>query len=226
VIKLFYNASYPQVSNRILRSTSGFGAMDELLPWTNYVASLTLTAGTNIQYLQIDFQGTLNGPYLLVEEVRGLAAAGALIDVTAGYNLFFQRATATIDSQSGGGTWGDAVANAIDLNHASYLRGYGATNWFIVDLGKKYTVKNAAVGFYHGQSWGNILVEASPDKVSWATAYNKSTTVGSQILPFAMPHKARYFRVTTTGAGSSGACCEFELYAVTLPPAGSLITIR
>jgi hypothetical protein len=117
----------------------------------------------------------------------------------------------------------DPPAQAIDLNHASFLRGSNATNWFIVDLGKRYTVKNGAVGFYEGQSWGNILVESSTDKISWRTAYSKATTVSDLLMPFGSVHTARYFRVTTTGASSNGACCEFELYAVRV---GTAVTIR
>jgi len=212
----YYGLGETPLQYRVLGSTTGFGSLTELVPWTTFTgATTTDTLNTTLQYLQYEFLGTKQW-YVRFNELQAYPASGAVIDLTGGYNLLAQRSTATIHSAS---PWTDAPAGAIDLNVNTYLRNQvGTINpWFIIDLWQEYTLTGAAAGFYHGQSWSDMTIEVSVDDPSlnnWTTAYVHGGTIYGATMPFPGEFAARYVRVSTPTAGSGGALCEFELYAV------------
>jgi hypothetical protein len=207
-------------------SLTGFGSMVDLVGWTPTPASTTITntiAPTLVQYLSYDFQGTMQY-YLRLLELEAYAAAGSSIPVTeSGYNLFNQRATATISSS--GGTWVDAPANAIDLSLGSLLRNQsGAPAWTVIDLGQAYALRGLGTGYYHGQNWRNWTLEGSLDGLAWTPLLTFTGTDSGGTYPFASLFDARYIRLWNSGA-SGGALSELELYALPEPGSGLLAAL-
>jgi len=225
---------------RILGSTTGFGSMTELVGWTAVTGNNPTpdTVDATVQYIRVEFQGTATSQYLLLQEIEAYAPAGAVIDVTDGYNLFAQRSAAGPITMTGG-SWADPIGRVINLNEADYVRGNqnGIDSWFIVPLNDSYELTGAAVGFYHGQSYGNgMTIEVTNDAVidgteTWTTVFDQRTRVYAQTIPFAGTFEARYVKVTNWG-GVWDALCEFEVYAykpeqtVAIPePASALLVL-
>ena len=217
---------------RVSVSTNGFSDLTEIVAWTNTTGDgpFEYMIATNAMYIQMDFLGTTPAQYLILQEVRAFAGAGAQIPLTAGYNLV-EPATAGPISQYTG--WADNPNQVIDRLHTTYLRPDGTTNahWFILPLSRRFFLRGAASGFYHGQQWNNGIRIEVTDSASlgggtvWQTAYYQSGALSSAMLPFDAIYAVRYVRVWCYETAWSGALCELELYAVPYHP-GTVVFLK
>jgi hypothetical protein len=219
---------------RILGSTTGFGSMTELVPFTalgGSAATNTLGSPATVRYVQYEFLGTQDSQYMLLSEIKAFSPASSTLDTGQGYNLFAQRAAAGPDIPSlRGGSWIDNPNQTVDLNTDTYLRGNPGTgnNSFVMPLNAVYPLHAAAVGFYHGQSWtGGITIDVTTDatvsgSTVWTTAYTQATNLESAFLPFNNVYFASHVRISTPANGSGGALAEFELF-VPEPSAATVV---
>lgn len=229
----FRYGGHRAVQHRILGSLTGFGALTELVPWTNAPSDgpFTYTVNTNAQYVQFDFMGTAVSQYLLISEAEAFAGAADVIDIRSGYNLFYQRSAAGPITDSTG-SWEQPRSQIIDLNLSSYLiaNETGTVSRFVIPLNGLYYLVGAASGAYHGQGWpGGMIFEVTDAPTydagtPWVEVRRETAAFDSKMMPFAFPALARYVRVTHPGTWR-GAMCELELYAARMP-GGTVILIQ
>jgi len=236
-LKHTYGGHYAE-QYRILGSTTGFGSLNELKTWTPVPNNgpYTDTVNAMVQYIQYEFLGTAISQYLLLSEVEALPAPSDSVSMGAGYNLFAERSTAgpiPNNATFQGGSWIDDPNVTVDLNENSFLRGnaLGGDNWFIVPLNDTYYLTGAGVGFYHGQAWtGGVSIDVTDAAVvdgstTWTNVFTQSTSLASQMIPFAGEFPATFVRVSTPATGSGGAMCEFELFTIEIPEPGTALVL-
>lgn len=221
---------------RVRGSLSGFTEMTELAPWTALSGySATVTVNTAVRYLSFDYLGTQDSQYLLIKELIARPPSGAQIDVLGGYNLMALRPAEGGPGPVPGDSlyrqgWLDSPANITDLNVDTYLRGAGSQEpFFVLPLNGSYLLSGFALGAYHGQGWNGITVEvtaaaAIDGSTSWRQVYTQSGFTSSCYRAFAAPVRTRFVRVSTPLSGSTGAMCEFSLFAV--PDAEALAMLK
>ncbi|OPZ26939.1 MAG: F5/8 type C domain protein [Lentisphaerae bacterium ADurb.BinA184] len=223
---------------RILGSDTGFGSLTELVGWKSVgVLDTTITDAVDatVQYVQYEFRGTLQSQYFVMQEFLALPATTDDVSAYAGYNLMALRpgdggpGPIPTDAAYRAG-WSDDPNRIIDTDVTSYLRGNatgGVDPFFILPLNDLYTLYGAAFGPYPDQSWGSgVTIEVTDSETlagaTWTQVHTQSAALNYAVILFDEPAEARFVRVSTTAAGSGGAVCEFQLFALAIPEPATL----
>jgi len=225
---------HPPAQFRVLGSATGFtfnNTTDVLVDWTAGSGRLSktydLTSNTTVQYLRLEYSGTLVSQYFQLSEIMAFAANPTAIGLADGYNIMANKLSTPIVAKSG---WQDAEPNNVfNTDSFGYLRPLNGdnTSYFIKDLGEVITLCAGSYSFFHGQGWDNTTIQVTTKDwetatdADWKTIFLADAVSGGHVFQFA-PIDARYIRVTHNGA-ATGALTSLEFFAA--PPVPEPVTL-
>jgi len=240
---------FPAEYRVVYSTTPDFANPIELVLFTTVSSSGMQTdafAPTTVQYLRVEFRGSLASQYVIIREIEAYASDPTVIRYTDGYNILADSAIAAYpvlyDSLNRSSGWLDNPNNAVDQNSNTYLRSLGDSRaageqFFVKQLGDSYSLGGFAYAYYPEQSWGaGMVIQMTNEQeitefTQWITVYENdgvmSGSGASVFEKYADGIDARFIRISTPdGTKAGGALSELEFFApVVIVPEPATMTL-